>query len=84
VASQTSGQIVNFSRIGRECGASTQTVQTYFQILEETLVGFLLEPFHESIRKRQTENPKFYFFDTDVLRSLRNVLTLGIAPGTSE
>jgi hypothetical protein len=34
-----SRQIVNFSKIGREVGASTPTVQTYFQILEDTLVG---------------------------------------------
>lgn len=82
VAAQMSGQIVNFSKIAREVGASTPTVQTYFQILEDTLVGFLLEPFHESIRKRQRENPKFYFFDTGVQRALNNTLTVELRPQT--
>jgi predicted AAA+ superfamily ATPase len=79
-----SGQIVNFARIAREAGASVPTVQSYFQILEDTLIGFLLEPFHESVRKRQRENPKFYFFDTGVLRALGNTLSVGLAPRTHE
>jgi len=82
VAAQMSGQIVNFSKIAREVGAGTPTVQTYFEILEDTLVGFLLEPFHESIRKRQRENPKFYFFDTGVQRALNNTLTVELQPQT--
>ncbi len=82
VAAQMSGQIINFSKIAREVGASTPTVQTYFQILEDTLVGFLLEPFHESIRKRQRDNPKFYFFDTGVQRALNNTLTVELRPQT--
>jgi predicted AAA+ superfamily ATPase len=84
VAAQMSGQIVNFARIAREAGASVPTVQSYFQILEDTLIGFLLEPFHESVRKRQRENPKFYFFDTGVLRALGNTLSVGLAPRTHE
>lgn len=82
VAAQMSGRIINFSKIAREVGASTPTVQTYFQILEDTLVGFLLEPFHESIRKRQSGNPKFYFFDTGVQRALENTLTVELKPQT--
>jgi predicted AAA+ superfamily ATPase len=82
VAAQMSGQIVNFSKIARDVGASTPTVQTYFQILEDTLIGFLLEPFHESIRKRQRDNPKFYFFDTGVQRALNNTLTVELRPQT--
>lgn len=82
VAAQMSGQIVNFSKIAREVGASTPTVQTYFEILEDTLIGFLLEPFHESVRKRQRDNPKFYFFDTGVQRALHNALTVELKPHT--
>lgn len=81
-AAQMSGQIVNFSKIAREAGISVPTVQSYFQILEDTLVGFLLEPFHESVRKRQRGNPKFYFFDTGIQRALSHTLNVGLAPRT--
>lgn len=82
VASQMSGQIVNFSKIGREVGASTFTVQTYFQILEDTLIGTIIEPFHESVRKRQRGNPKFYLFDAGIQRALSNTLQVDLAPQT--
>lgn len=81
-AAQMCGQIVNFSKIAREAGTTTPTVQSYFQILEDTLVGFLLEPFHESVRKRQRENPKFYFFDNGIQRALSHSLGLSLAPRT--
>lgn len=82
VAAQMSGQILNFTKIARQIGSSTVTVQSYFQILEDTLIGSLVEPFHESVRKRQRGNPKFYFFDTGVQRALNNTLQVELAPQT--
>lgn len=74
IASQTNGQIVNYSNIANDVGVDTKTVQFYFQILEDTLMGVLLESFHYSLRKRQRKNPKFYFFDTGVKRALDRTL----------
>jgi len=82
VAAQMSGPIVNFAKIGREVGTSTVTVQSYFQILDDTLIGSLIEPFHESVRKRQRGNPKFYLFDTGVRRALNNTLQVELLPQT--
>ena len=82
VAAQCNGQILNFSRISREVGADVKTVQGYFEILEDTLMGFLLPAFHESVRKRQSHAPKFYFFDTGVKRALERTLTQNFGPGT--
>lgn len=82
VAAQMSGQILNFTKIAREIGSSPVTVQSYFQILEDTLIGNLVEPCHESVRKRQRGNPKFYFFDTGAQRALSNMLQVALAPRT--
>jgi predicted AAA+ superfamily ATPase len=82
IAAQMSGQIINFTKIAQETGTTVPTVQSYFQILEDTLIGFLLDPFHESVRKRQRENPKFYFFDTGVLRALSQTLSVDLVPQT--
>ena len=32
------GEIVNFSNIARECGVSSHTTKSHFQILEDTLL----------------------------------------------
>jgi predicted AAA+ superfamily ATPase len=70
VAAQMNGKIVNYSAIAHDVGVSTTTIQTYFEILSDTLVATTLPAYHSSIRKRQRANPKFYFFDLGVVESL--------------
>lgn len=84
VAAQGNTQIINFSNVAKDVGADSKTIQSYYQILEDTLIGFLLEPFDYSIRKRQRKNPKFYFFDTGVKRALEKQLTLELSPHSFE
>lgn len=82
VAAQCNGDIINYSNIGKDVGADTKTIQSYFEILEDTLIGFLLPPFHKSLRKQQRHSPKFYFFDTGVKRALDRTLTQELIPNT--
>lgn len=82
IAAQQNGEIINYANIARDVGVDTATVQSYFQILEDTLVGYMLPPYHRSIRKRQRTNPKFYFFDLGVKRSLDNTLAIGLQENT--
>jgi predicted AAA+ superfamily ATPase len=82
VVAQSNGAIISYANIARDFGTSDVTVHTYFQILEDTLLGFLLEPYHQSIRKRQRENPKFYLFDTGVQRALSRTLDIPLKPHT--
>ncbi len=84
VAAQCNGAIINYSRIAREAGTDSKAIARYFQILEETLVGFFLEPYHASIRKRQRQQAKFYFFDLGVKRALKGSLRVPVAPRTYE
>jgi len=60
-----------------------KTVKKYFQILEDTFLGFFLEPYHRSLRKRQISSPKFYLFDTGVKRALERTLRQDLVPSTS-
>lgn len=82
VAAQSNGKIINFSKIAADISVDTKTVQSYFTILEDTLIGIILPAYHKSIRKRQRANPKFYFFDTGVKRALDRTLNLELQEGT--
>jgi len=82
VAAQSNGKIVNFSKIAGDIGVDTKTVQSYYSILEDTLIGILLPSYHTSIRKRQRSNPKFYLFDLGVKRALERSLTIGFQEST--
>ena len=84
VAAQSNGKIINFSNIARDVGTSDRNIQKYFSILEDTLIGFFLEAFQHSFRKRLSKTPKFYFFDTGVVRALTAQLSLPLSQSTSQ
>ena len=83
IASQMNGKIINKSKIARELGVDDVTVSGYFEILEDTLLGFMLPAFHKSIRKSQRTAPKFYFIDPGIKRALSKTLTVELLPQTS-
>ena len=61
------GELTNYSNIARECGVDSKTVKEYYQILIDTLLGTMVEPF----KKRQDRQvisraAKFYLFDVGV------------------
>lgn len=82
VSAQTNGQIVNYSKVGRDAASDPKAVERYFEILIDTLIGFFLEPFHRSVRKRQTQKSKFYYFDLGVKRALERALPIPLQPST--
>ncbi len=72
------GELVSFSAIARECHLPVRTVQSYYEILEDTLIGFRLQPWNKSLRKRLVSHPKFYLFDLGVTNAINKRLTGGI------
>ncbi|MFC1766155.1 ATP-binding protein [Planctomycetota bacterium] len=84
IAAQSGGKVINYSKIARDLGINDKTVKSYFSILEDTLVGFLLYPHSTSKRKKYSQNPKYYFFDMGVLRYLQNPDMPQINEGTYE
>lgn len=70
VAALTCGELLNYTNVSRETGVSAKVVRTYFQILEDTLLGYRLQPWRKSKNRRLVETEKFYLFDV----GLRNYL----------
>jgi uncharacterized protein len=76
VLGQCNGTIINYSKIAEDIRVDLKTVKTYFEIIEDTLIGFILPAYSKSIRKQQKTSSKFYLFDCGVKRSLENLSTL--------
>lgn len=72
VAALANGQKVDVTALARDTGVQRSTVQGYFQILSDTLLGTLLQPWPLKFRVKEVDHPKFYFFDTGVVRTLLN------------
>jgi predicted AAA+ superfamily ATPase len=83
VAAQMNGKIINYSNISKDVSIDDKTVKTYYAILEDTLIGFYLEGFEHSFRKRLSTKPKFYFFDTGITRALSRMLSVPLVPSTA-
>jgi len=82
VAAQANGKKINYANIAKDVGVSDYLVQDYFSILEDTLLGFFLQPFQHSFRKRLSKKPKFYFFDTGVVRTLMRLIEIPLVEKT--
>ncbi len=65
-AALTSGELINYANIGRECGVSPKVVRDYVDILEDTYLGFRISPWKKSRNRRLIETEKFYLFDVGV------------------
>lgn len=70
VAALTSGELLNYTNIGRESGVSARVVRNYFQILEDTLLGFRVRPWRKAKKRRLIETEKFYLFDVGLTNYL--------------
>ena len=70
VAAITSSELINYVNIARETGVSHKVVRTYFDILEDTYLGFRIPPWKKSKTRRMITTEKFYLFDVGVANYL--------------
>jgi len=70
IAAMGNGEMIQFSNIARECGVSAPTVKSYYQILEDTLLGRFVPAYQKRPKRRVILAPRFYFFDVGVVGSL--------------
>ncbi len=69
------GQILNSSQLGNAMGLSHTTINKYIDILANTFMLRILQPYHTNLKKRLIKSPKVYFRDTGILNSLLNINT---------
>ena len=70
VAALTDGEIVNNNNIAQDWGVPATTVNAYFDILEDTLMGYRIPAFRKVMKRRLMQAPKFYYFDIGVANHL--------------
>jgi predicted AAA+ superfamily ATPase len=82
VAAAQCGELLNTAAVARDAAVSVRTVSDYFQILEDTLLGFRLDAYRRSVRKRMVAHSRFYLFDTGVTNALNRRLSSSLDPVT--
>jgi len=81
IAARQNAQATSIAGIARDAGIGRRTVQSHFEILTDTLIGFWLPPWKLKSSTRQVRQSKFYFFDCGVARALTGRLAY---PPTAE
>ena len=73
VASMSNSQLINYTNIASDSQVPVQTVKQWFQVLEDTLLGYQVESFTNTKKRKAITTSKFYFFDIGIARALRNI-----------
>ena len=69
IAGQLNGQQINGQNISREAAVPRSSVDVYFSILEDTLLGYFLPAYRPRAKVREQMRSKFYWFDPGVARA---------------
>ncbi len=74
VAGLMNGQQLNRENVARDAHVPRSTVDVYFSILEDTLLGHFLPTYQPQAKVREQSHPKFYWFDVGVARGAAGLL----------
>jgi predicted AAA+ superfamily ATPase len=67
----SNAEMINMTNVARDCGVSRITVQGYYQILVDTLLGYFIYPYKKKIKRDLiSAAPKFYLFDVGIANYL--------------
>ncbi len=70
IAAVCNSEQINYAAIASDVGVSAKTIKSYFEILEDTLIGEILNPYSKTKKRKAVSISKFYFFDVGVANNL--------------
>ena len=70
VAALANAQVTSVASLARDAAVARPTVQGYFDVLVDTLIGAWLPAWRPRAKVKEASHPKFYLFDPGVVRAL--------------
>lgn len=71
VAALVNEQVTNTAALARDATVARRTIQGYFEVLSDTLLGHWLPAWRPRVKVKEVQHPKlFYLFDPGVARAL--------------
>ena len=74
VAALFHGQVLSVSSLARDAGVARTTLQSYLDILDQTLLTFRLEAYRPRLRVKEVAHPKLYWADAGLVRAFKRNL----------
>ncbi len=72
IISLANGNEINYDSLASDCQVSPNTLKSYLQILDDTLLGFKLPAFTKTKKRKSISRSKYYLFDIGVTNYLAN------------
>lgn len=76
LAALTSGKMLNFSTLASDTGVTAVTIHAYYQLLEDTFLGFMVPAWTKTLKRKAISTAKFYLFDIGVQHTLARINSL--------
>lgn len=73
IATFSQGQVLSVQSVASDVGVDRKTAESYFQILEDMLLGYRIPAFQKKAKRKLATKPKFFYFDVGVYRALRRL-----------
>ena len=67
------GQILNMSSLGNDCGVNHATIKSWLSVLEASYIVKMTRPYFKNFNKRLIKAPKLYFLDTGLAAFLLDI-----------
>ncbi len=67
------GQVLNLSQLGNSLGISHTMVRNYLEVLQQTFMIRILNPYSGNLKKRLIKSPKVYIRDTGIFHTLLDI-----------
>ena len=68
----SNGEEISYQSIAGDCGVSPNSIKSYIEILQDTLIAFQLKAFTKTRKRKAISRSKLYFFDIGTTNSLAN------------
>lgn len=68
-----SGQLLNLTSLGNDCGISGVTAREWLGVLETSYLAIRLPPYFQNFGKRLLKSPKLYFLDVGLMAWLLGI-----------
>ena len=70
VVALCNGEEISYANIASDCGVPARTLESYFGILNDTLIGFAIPPFLKTSKRKAITRSKYLLFDIGVVNTL--------------
>jgi predicted AAA+ superfamily ATPase len=78
VAALSNGQMINYTKMASDISIPVSSTKEYFKLLCDTLIARELEAYDKTVKRKNIQASKFYFFDIGVVNAILKIKEINV------